>query len=135
MSTNRPSLAHLLAEATHKANQERVDKQQVERITAAVKAQLAHKHKAEAGDDDLVCPSCGYKGPEADFEPDTDDDADGFRTDPVTGESGQNDPDNEGDRPAEYDHRLKALKAKYAGRNLTVVDRILINRGFDPFAD
>jgi hypothetical protein len=133
MSTNRPSLAHLLAEATHKANQERVDKQQVERISAAVKAQLAHKHKAEAGD--LQCPQCQFRGTESDFEPDDDGDSDGFRTDPVTGESGQNDPDNEGNRPATYDNKVAALKAKFAGHNLTVVDRILVNRGIDPFED
>jgi hypothetical protein len=89
MSTNRPSLAHLLAEATHKANQERVDKQQVERITAAVKAQLAHKHKAEAGD--LQCPQCQFRGTESDFEPDDDGDSDGFRTDNETSDTGGDD--------------------------------------------
>jgi hypothetical protein len=128
---NRPNLAELLKAAVQKANQEQADAKQVGRITAAVKAPL--KHIRGSDDDDLVCPSCGYKGSEADFEPDDDGDSDGFRTDSVTGESG--DPDNEGDRPAEYDNRLKALKAKYAGRNLTVVDRILINRGIDPFTD
>ena len=109
MSTNRPSLAQLLAEATHKANQERADKQQVERITEAVKAQLAHKHKGEAGDDGLVCPSCGYKGPEADFEPDTDGESDGYSTDPVTSGTDNQDPDNVGDNPQlpNYDNRRR----------------------------
>jgi hypothetical protein len=53
----------------------------------------------------------------------------------VTGESGQDDPDNEGNRPATYDNKVAALKAKFAGHNLTVVDRILVNRGIDPFED
>jgi hypothetical protein len=105
---NRPNLAELLAESARKAEQELADKQRVERITAAVKAQLAHKHKAEADDDDLVCPSCGYKAPEAEFEPDTDEESDSYRTDDVTSESGQNDEDNQGDRPdlpEEFDNR------------------------------
>ena len=67
-------LAESLNEANRKAEQERADKQQVERIAAAVRAKLTHIH---ASDDDLVCPSCGYKGPEADFEPDTDEESDG----------------------------------------------------------
>jgi hypothetical protein len=89
---NRQDRANLLVEslneATRRAEQERADKQQVERIAAAVKAKLAHIH---ASDDDLVCPSCGYKGPESDFEPDTDDDADGFRTDNETSDTGGDD--------------------------------------------
>lgn len=128
-------LSQLLHESALAADQERQAKNRFDRIVEDVKKHLAHKHTAEAGDDDLVCPSCGYKGPESDFEPDTDDESDGFRTDPVTGESGQNDPDNEGDRPATYDNKVKALKARYAGRQLSVVDRILVNRGIDPFED
>jgi hypothetical protein len=103
-------------------------------------AQLLHEsakaHQKRASDDDqLVCPSCGYRGPESEFEPDDDSDSDGFRTDDVTGESGQDDPDNEGNRPATYDNKVAALKAKFAGHDLTVVDRILVNRGIDPFED
>jgi hypothetical protein len=105
---NRPNLAELLAESARKAEQERADKQQVERITAAVRAQLAHKHKAEAGDDDLVCPSCGYKGSEEDFEPD-DDESDGYSTDPVTSGTDNQDSDNGGDNPQlpNYDNRAR----------------------------
>ena len=105
----KQSLAQLLTEATHKANQEQADAKQVERITAAVKAQLAHKHKAEAGDDDLVCPSCGYKGSEEDFEPDADDESDGYSTDPVTSGTDNQDSDNVGDNPQlpNYDNRRR----------------------------
>src|SRR5258708_36110026 len=79
----KPSLAQLLIESSRRAEQELAHKLQVERITEAVKAKLAHKRIHAEGEDDLICPSCGYKGPEEDF--DTDDDAaDGFRTDPVT---------------------------------------------------
>lgn len=58
-------------------------------------------HKAEDGEVNLVCPRCAYQGPESEFdevqEPDNDD-ADGFRTDPVTSTSdGNADPDSEGD--------------------------------------
>ena len=110
---NREERAKLLAqslnEATRRAAQELADKQQVERISAAVKAQLAHKHKAEAGDDDLVCPSCGYKGSEADFEPDTDEESDGYSTDPVTSGTDNQDPENVGDNPRlpNYDNRAR----------------------------
>jgi hypothetical protein len=128
MSTNRPSLAHLLAESTHKANQERVDKQQVERITAAVRAQLAHNHKAETSKS-LACPSCGAPLPES------------WRTDDVTSGTDEDDDvnvqddDDEDDDDDDRADKATALKAKYANRNLTVVDRILINRGFDPFTE
>lgn len=132
---SKQTLAHLLHESALAAEQERQGKKRFDRIVEDVKKHLAHKHKAEAGHDDLVCPSCGYKGPESEFEPDDDSDADGFRTDPVTSESGLNDPDNEGDRPAEFDNKVEALQAKYANRQLTAVDRILINRGFDPAED
>lgn len=61
-----------------------------------------HRHRAE--DEQGECPRCGYTAPIDDFdngpEPDeSGDDAEGFRTDKVTGESGADDPDNEGDRP------------------------------------
>jgi hypothetical protein len=78
-------LAESLREANRKAEQERADKQQVERIAAAVKVKLAHIH---ASDDDLVCPSCGYKGPESDFEPDTNEESDGYSTDDETSDTG-----------------------------------------------
>ena len=92
----RPSLADLLKAAVQKANQEQADAKQVGRITAAVKAPL--KHIRGSDDDDLVCPSCGYKGSEADFEPDDDGDSDGFRTDDVTSVGdGNEDEDNEGE--------------------------------------
>ena len=81
-------LAESLNEANRKAEQERADKQQVERIAAAVRAKLTHIH---ASDDDLVCPSCGYKGPESDFDPDTDDESDGYSTDDVTSDTGDDD--------------------------------------------
>jgi hypothetical protein len=81
-------LAESLREANRKAEQERADKQQVERIAAAVKAKLAHIH---ASDDDLVCPSCAYKGPESDFEPDTDDESNGYSTDDETSQTGGDD--------------------------------------------
>jgi hypothetical protein len=115
---NRPNRAKLLAaaliEANRKAERERADKQQIERISATVKAKLAHIHAS--ADDDLVCPSCGYKGPEADFEPDTDEESDSCRTDDVTSESSQNDEDDEGDRP-EWDNKVARVKAML--RNLT----------------
>ena len=131
---SRPNLAQLLAESARNIEQERADKQQVERIAAAVKAKLTHVH---ASDDDLVCPSCGYKGPESEFESHTDEESDGFSTDDVTSATGDSDPDNrqDGARVPNYDNKVKALKAKYANRHLTVVDRIMINRGFDPFEE
>jgi hypothetical protein len=85
-------LSESLREATRKAEQERADKQQVERIAAAVKAKLEHIH---ASDDDLVCPSCGYKGPESDFEPDTDEESDGYSTSDETSETGGDDDSEE----------------------------------------
>jgi hypothetical protein len=83
---------------------------------AQLLAESARKVAAESKQS--KCPSCGALLPES------------FRTDDVTSETENNDPDNEQDNVA-----AKALKAKYADRYLTVVDRILINRGFDPFAD
>jgi hypothetical protein len=90
-------LARSLNEVNRKAEQERADKLQVERIArdvqahiaaASEKAKLAHIH---ASDDDLVCPSCGYKGPESDFEPDTDEESDGYSTDDEISETGDDD--------------------------------------------
>lgn len=91
-------IAEAHAQAVKQAEQDRIDKQQVERIArdvqariaaAAVKAKLAHR--IHASDDDLVCPSCGYKGPECDFEPDTDEESDGYSTDNETSETGGDD--------------------------------------------
>ena len=102
--SKRPSLSQLLLESARNVEAERAHKAQAERITRDVKSRLKHVHASD--DDDLVCPSCGYKGPEADFEPDTDDESDGYRTDDVTSDSdSNNDEDNVGDRPAEYDNR------------------------------
>jgi hypothetical protein len=88
---NRQERAKLLAdslkEAARKAAEADAHSAQVARITAAVKARLAHVHASD--DDDLTYPSCGYRGPESDFEPD-DDESDGFRTDPVTSDSDGN---------------------------------------------
>ena len=78
-------LSQSLSEAASAAEQERADKQKVERIAAAVKAKLAHIH---ASDDNLICPSCGYKGPESDFEPDTNEESDGYSTDDETSDTG-----------------------------------------------
>lgn len=122
---SKSSLADLLNESQREAEKRLADKKQVEGITALAKAKLTH---VRASDGDLVCPSCGYKGSEPDFEPDTDEESDGYSTDDVTSSSGAGDPDNTGDA-------AKALKAKYANRHLTVVDRILLNRGIDPFED
>jgi hypothetical protein len=82
-------LSGCLAEASRKTAEADATQAQIERITAAVKSKLAHRIHA-SDDDDLTCPSCGYKGPESDFEPDTDDDPDGFRTDDVTSDSDGN---------------------------------------------
>ena len=134
--SNRPNLAQLLIEANRKAEQERADKLQVERIAkdvqariaaAAEKAKLAHRRIHAEGDDDLVCPSCGYKGPEADFEPDNDGDADDkFRTNPVTSGTDNEDDQNVGDG---------AKVPKYDNRKLTPLQRALKSKGIDPFAE
>jgi hypothetical protein len=80
--------------------------------------------KAAAESKQSKCPSCGALLPES------------FRTDDVTSETGNKDDQNEQDNVGTWDNKaVKALKAKYANRQLTVVDRILINRGFDPFED
>jgi hypothetical protein len=80
-------LAESLREANGKAEQERADKQQVERIAAAVKAKLAHRIHGEAAD--LQCPQCGYTGPEDSF--DEVDESDGFSTDSEPSETGSDD--------------------------------------------
>jgi hypothetical protein len=91
---------------------------QSDRLTLAqLLAESARKHHA-AESKQSKCPSCGAVLPES------------FRTDDVTSETGQKDPDNVGDRP-----EVTPLKAKYANRHLSVVDRILVNRGIDPFED
>jgi hypothetical protein len=64
----------------------------------------------------MSCPHCGEPLPA------------GWRTDNMTSETQENDPDNDGDA-------AKALQARYAGRQLSVVDRILLNRGIDPFEE
>jgi hypothetical protein len=88
------------------------------RLTLAqLLAESARKHHA-AESKQSKCPSCGALLPES------------FRTNDVTSETGQKDPDNVGDRL-----EVTALKAKYASRHLSVVDRILINRGVDPFTE
>jgi len=95
---NREERAKLLVEslneATRKAEQERADKQQVERIAAAVKAKLAHRIHA-ADEVDLRCPQCGFTASEDQFdeveEPDTDEESDGFSTDNETSETGGDD--------------------------------------------
>jgi hypothetical protein len=94
---NREERAKILAEslraAAKQAEQEQADKATVARITAAVRAKLTHVH---ASDEDLVCPSCGYKGPESDFEPDDDtDDTDRIRTDDETSKTGGDNDDVE----------------------------------------
>src|SRR5260370_40379847 len=89
--SNKPNLAQLLTEATRKAEQERADKQQIERISAAVRAKLSHSHKAETSQS-LACPHCGEPLPES------------WRTDDVTGDSTDNDDDvNEQDDGADDD--------------------------------
>lgn len=84
---------------------------------AQLLTESARKHHA-ADPKQSKCPSSGALLPES------------FRTDDVTGETGQKDPDNVGDRP-----EVTALKAKYANRHLSAVDRILVNRGIDPFEE
>jgi hypothetical protein len=71
------------------------------------------------------CPSCGFV-------------LEGWRPNEETSGTDDDDEDDVGDRPDmpdEFDNKVKALKAKYASRKLSVVDNILINRGFDPFED
>jgi hypothetical protein len=81
-------LAESLRAAAIKAQEEDNRKAQIARVTALVTEKLKHVH---ASDDDLVCPSCGYRGSESDFEPDTDDESDGYSTDDETSETGGDD--------------------------------------------
>jgi hypothetical protein len=138
---SKPNLAQLLIEATRKADQELADKKYEERIAAIAKPEIdkiVSQYLAEAGDD-LTCPSCGYHAAATEFESDAGDDADEFRTDDVTGVSDGNvDDSNQGDAakvPKWDNRRIDALKAKYANKRLSVIDRILVNRGVDPFDD
>src|SRR5260370_39152446 len=106
MSTNRPNRAKLLAdaliEANRKAQEELAHNKQVERITEAVKAKLAEDaaKKAETSKR-LSCPHCNEPLPE------------GWRTDPVTGDSTDNDDDvNEQDDDDDDDDDDRELDVK-----------------------
>ena len=111
-------LSDSLKEATQKAAEADATKAQIERIAKDVRAKLAHK--IHASDDEVVCPNCGYA-----FDPDSDgDESDGFRTDPVTSGTGQEDEDNVGDRPTQWDNR-----------KLTPLQRALKSKGIDPFSE
>jgi hypothetical protein len=71
------------------------------------------------------CPGCGMV-------------LEGWRPSEETSGTDNDDDGNVGDRPdmpEEFDDKAKALKAKYAGRKLSVVDNILITRGIDPLED
>jgi hypothetical protein len=70
----------------------------------------------------MSCPHCGEPLPES------------WRTDPATSGTSEDDEDNEPDDDDRAD-KAAALKAKYVNRKVTVVDRILVNRGIDPFTD
>lgn len=50
-------------------------------------ANHVHARPAAEGDDTLTCPSCGYTGPESDFD-ESDDKSDDYRTDDQTIETG-----------------------------------------------
>ena len=116
-------LAQSLREAAKQAEQERVDKATVTRITAAVTAKLGLKAETSKP---MSCPHCGEPLPES------------WRTDPTTSGTSEDDEDNEPDDDDDDDDRASraaALKAKYANRKLSLVDRILIKRGIDPFTE
>ena len=102
---SKPSLAKLLAEATAKADQERKEKAQVDRITADVQKRLAHLHAADDKAKTVSCPNCGGTIEVS------------FRTDDVTSETGQNDPDSAQDGAQQHD-QSKAAKLKYMARYL-----------------
>lgn len=110
---NRPDKAKLLAEslrdAARKAEEERAHNAQVARITAAVRAKLAPLVAETA---QQKCPHCGEILPE------------GWRTDPVTSGTDNEDEDNVGDRPAEYDNS-----------KLTPLQRAPKSKGIDPFKE
>jgi len=88
MIDRKALLVSALREAAIRAKEEDDLKAQIARVTALVTDKLKHVH---ASDDDLVCPSCGYKGPESDFEPDTNEESDGYSTDDETSETGGDD--------------------------------------------
>jgi hypothetical protein len=114
-------LAESLREAAKQGEQERAT---VARITAAVTAKLGLKAETSKP---MSCPACGEPLPES------------WRTDPTTSGTSEDDEDNEPDDDDDDDDdradKATALKAKYANRKLTVVDRILVNRGIDPFTE
>jgi hypothetical protein len=127
---NRDDRVKLLAESLRaeasKAKEEQDQAAQVARVTALVTAKLAEK-KAETSQR-LSCPHCNEPLPES------------WRTDDITSDNDDpdNKPDGEDDDDQDFDDRADkatALKAKYADRKLTVVDRILVNRGIDPFTE
>jgi hypothetical protein len=119
-------LAESLREAAKQGEQERVNKATVARITAAVTAKLGLTAETSKP---MSCPHCGEPLPES------------WRTDPTTSGTSEDDEDNESDDDDDDDDdddradKAAALKAKYANRKLTVVDRILVNRGIDPFTE
>lgn len=114
MNNRAKLLADALMEANRKAEQERADKQQIERIAKDVQARIA-EHKAESNRE-ITCPHCNEKFTVS------------YRTDDVTSDSDSNDdPDNEQDNGAEV--------ADYDNRKLTPLQRALKSRGIDPFAE
>jgi hypothetical protein len=135
---NRDDRVKLLAESLRaeasKAKEEQDQAAQVARVTELITAKLAGKN-AETSKP-MSCPSCGEPLPE------------NWRTDDITSDSDSNDdPDNKPDGEDEDDDddddkdfddrasRAAALKAKYANRKLSLVDRILVKRGIDPFTE
>jgi hypothetical protein len=104
-------LAKSLREAAKQAEQERVDKAAVARITAAVTAKLGLKAETSKP---MSCPHCGEPLPES------------WRTDPTTSGTSEDDEDNEPDDDDDDDDddrtdKAAALKAKYANRKLPLV--------------
>lgn len=114
---NRADRAKLLAkslrDSARKAEQELANKKEIERLTAIALAKLNHVH---ASDGDLICPACGYRGSESDFEPDTDSSSDdGYSTDPETSETGGD--DNVEELDAKGKHRVvRELLARHKRR-------------------
>lgn len=60
--SNRPNLAQLLIESARNVEQERADRKQVERISEAVKAQLAKRAETSKP---MSCPHCGELLPDS----------------------------------------------------------------------
>jgi hypothetical protein len=118
---NRPNLAELLAESARKMKEQDSFDAQVKRITEAVKAKLAGDaaKKAETSQS-LACPHCGEPLPE------------GWRTDPVTGDSTDNDDadseqDNaDDDEDDDYDNRKARLNKQNPIRPLSDLTRAQI---------